>query len=177
MIDVSLSSKACTLRAPTRLDAAAIAKHADDRDVWLNLRDAFPHPYTMEDANRWIDALSSQSPRYDFAIDVDESVVGGIGLKRGQDIERCSAEVGYWLGKEYWGRGIASAALRLVCDYAFEQLALQRIFALPMVRNVASLRVLEKAGFDREGTLRNACIKDGRLTDMAMCARIRGASS
>ncbi|MBC5800670.1 MAG: GNAT family N-acetyltransferase [Candidatus Eremiobacteraeota bacterium] len=161
MADRSLRSEVCSLRTPTRLDSSSIAAHADDRDVWRILRDSFPHPYGITDANRWIDSLASENPRYNFAIDVEGAIVGGIGLKPGQDIERYSAELGYWLGRAYWNRGIATAAVRLLCDYAFERLDLQRIFAVPISWNAASSRVLNKAGFHPEGTLGNACFKDG----------------
>jgi len=177
MAEPSLRSNVCLLRAPTRLDASSVAGHADDREVWRNLRDAFPHPYGIEDANRWIDRLSSESPRYNYAIDVDGAVVGGIGLRPGRDIERYSAELGYWLGREYWGHGIATAAVCLLCDYAFERLDLQRIFALSMVWNAASSRVLEKAGFNREGTLQDACFKDGRFSDIFIYAIVRSVSA
>jgi RimJ/RimL family protein N-acetyltransferase len=92
----------------------------------------------------------------------------------GTDIERISAELGYWLGEEYWGRGIASAAIRRICEYGFSDLDLVRIFALPMGHNSASQRVLEKAGFVREGILRNACVKDGKILDEIMYAKIKG---
>lgn len=130
-----------------------------------------PHPYTRDDALRWIGSVENEDPRVSFSIDVGGDVVGGIGLVIGTDIERCAAEVGYWLGPDYWGRGIATTALRRVCRYAFDDLGLLRVFATPMVWNFASFRVLEKAAFQREGIMRNACVKDGRLTDMALYAR------
>jgi RimJ/RimL family protein N-acetyltransferase len=89
-----------------------------------------------------------------------------------KDIERCSAEAGYWLGSQYWRRGIATAALERICQYAFEQLGLLRVYATPLVWNAASFRVLEKAGFNREGIMRNASIKDGVVIDMALYARL-----
>lgn len=107
-----------------------------------------------------------------FIIEVDGEAAGGVGLTLGDDIERCSAEVGYWLGSEYWGRGIATAALSRICRYAFDELGLLRVFATPIVWNPASFRVLEKAGFYREGIMRNACIKDGTVTDMVLYAKM-----
>lgn len=164
------------LRAPSRGDAEALAKHANNREVWLNLRDRMPHPYAVADAQAFIDVVSDQSPRLQFSIDVDGEVVGGIGLVPGEDIERRTAEVGYWLGPEYWGRGIATAALERVCRYGFEELGLLRIFATPIAWNPASLRVLEKAGFQREGIMRNACVKDGKVADMILYAKVADAS-
>jgi RimJ/RimL family protein N-acetyltransferase len=160
------------LRAPSPGDAEAIAKHANDRRVWLNLRDRMPHPYLVEDARAFIDRVQRQSPRADFSIEVDGEVVGGIGLVVGADIERCSAEVGYWVGRAYWNRGLATAALERICRYGFEELGLSRIFATPIAWNPASFKVLEKVGFQREGIMRNACIKDGRVADMMLYAKI-----
>jgi [ribosomal protein S5]-alanine N-acetyltransferase len=162
------------LRAPVSADAPSLARHADDRNVWINLRDAMPHPYCEDDARAWIAIVASQFPRTSFIIDVAGEAAGGIGLVLGTDIERCSAEVGYWLGAAHWGRGIATAALKRVCAYAFEDLELLRVFATPMVWNPASCRVLEKSGFAREGVMANACIKDGKVVDMALYARVPG---
>jgi [ribosomal protein S5]-alanine N-acetyltransferase len=161
-----------TLRAPVIADAPNLARYADDRNVWINLRDKMPHPYCEDDAREWIGGVALQDPRASFIIDVDGAAVGGIGLVLGTDIERCSAEVGYWLGAAHWGQGIATAALQRICRYAFEDLDLLRVFATPIMRNPASFRVLEKAGFVREGVMRNACIKDGRLADMALYAKV-----
>jgi len=160
------------LRRPQAGDATSLAKHANNRSVWINLRDRMPHPYSVDNAYAWIGTVEHQEPRTSFIIDVNGEAVGGIGLVLGTDIERCSAEVGYWLGESYWGRGIATAALRRICAYAFEDLGLQRVFATPIVWNPASFKVLEKAGFEREGLMRNACIKDGKLMDMALYAKV-----
>ncbi|HET6275076.1 MAG TPA: GNAT family protein [Candidatus Cybelea sp.] len=162
---------AVTLRAPRADDADTLTRNANHRSVWINLRDRMPHPYTRDDAARWIRSVEDEHPRTSFSIVVDGAVAGGIGLVIGTDIERWAAEVGYWLGPEYWGRGIATTALRCVCRYAFDDLGLLRIFATPMAWNPASFRVLEKAGFRREGIMRNACVKDGRLTDMVLYAK------
>jgi [ribosomal protein S5]-alanine N-acetyltransferase len=161
------------LRAPVATDAESLAQNANHREVWINLRDRFPYPYSVEDAVRWLSSVENQNPQLTFAIDLDGRAVGCIGLTVGSDIERCSAEVGYWLGPEHWGHGIATAALSRICDYAFDDLGLYRVFAVPLLWNAASCRVLEKVGFRREGVMRNACIKDSRLTDMALYAKCR----
>jgi ribosomal-protein-alanine N-acetyltransferase len=171
--DTLLRNSLCVVRAPREADASSLARHANDRDIWINLRNAFPHPYTLEDAQWWIDNVSRQKSRVSFVIDVNGEACGGIGLKLGEDIESGTAEVGYWLGKEHWGRGVMSAALITLCQYAFDSLGLIRLFAVPIVWNSASFRVLEKAGFQREGTLRKACTKDGTVADMAMYALVR----
>lgn len=161
------------LRAPRRSDAHALAKYANNREIWINLRDRMPHPYSLADADEWLLSVQHQDPRVNFVIDLDGEAIGGIGLVLGTDIERCSAEVGYWLGAEHWGRGIATAAVIRVCRYAFEDLGLLRVFATPIAWNPASSKVLEKAGFQLEGTMRSACIKDGKVLDMLLYAKVR----
>ena len=159
------------LRAPKISDAAAIAHNANHREVWINLRDRMPYPYSLEDAVVWLRGVESESPRLSFVIDVDGEAIGGIGLVPGSDIERCAAEVGYWIGPAYWGRGIATVALKTICGYAFNDLGLLRLFAVPIAWNAASFRVLEKAGFQRECIMRNACIKDEKVADMVLYAK------
>jgi RimJ/RimL family protein N-acetyltransferase len=96
-----------------------------------------------------------------------------VSLRPGDDIERIGAEIGYWLGEAYWGRGIMTDVVRLTTDYAFTELGLERVFAVPFTTNVASCRVLEKAGYLREGTLRRSAIKDGRILDQFIYAKVR----
>lgn len=159
---------------PWRLDdAEAIATLANDWDIARNLRDAFPHPYTRADADAYLERVASGAIANSFAITVDDCAVGGVGLHPRVDIERCSAEIGYWLGKAYWGRGLATAAVRSLTAFAFEHLGLLRVFALPFEENRASARVLEKAGFVREGLLRSAAIKEGRPRNMLLYASVR----
>ncbi len=162
-----------TLRAPQPSDAHALAKHANDREIWINLRDRMPHPYSLADANEWLRSIQHEDPRVTFMIDLDGEAIGGIGLVLGSDIERCSAEVGYWVGAEHWGYGIATAAVSRICRYAFEDLDVLRVFATPIAWNPASARVLEKAGFQLEGTMRSACIKDGKVMNMLLYAKVR----
>jgi [ribosomal protein S5]-alanine N-acetyltransferase len=157
-------------------DAAEIVRHADDRRVWRNLRDRFPHPYGLEDARRFLSPIvEAAGPPTLFAIEVDGRAAGGIGYEIGEDVERVGAEIGYWLGTAFWGRGIATAAVRATTAYALgAHPELRRIYALPFAWNPASARVLEKAGFQREGTLRQSAVKDGRIVDQWMYARLRG---
>jgi RimJ/RimL family protein N-acetyltransferase len=154
-------------------DAEPLTAQANDRRIWLGLRDAFPHPYGLEDARRFIaDVLEQQ--RHFFAIEVSGRVAGGIGHTLESDVERIGAEVGYWLGVEFWGRGIATAALRLLTARAFaDHPELRRLWAVPYSSNPASARVLEKAGYRLEGTLRQSAIKDGRVLDQWMYAILR----
>ncbi len=155
-------------------DVDALARHANDREVWLNLRDRFPHPYTREDARRWI-ALCADEPLHSthLAIEVDGSAVGAVGFDRREDVHRLTAEIGYWLGRAVWGRGIATRALAAATRHAFERHDLERLEAAVFEWNPASARVLEKAGYEREGRLRRFVLKDGRLGDALLYARLR----
>jgi RimJ/RimL family protein N-acetyltransferase len=160
----------CVLRPWRAGDQQSLTAHANDRDVWLNLRDQFPHPYTQADAEHWIGFASGQARPTSLAIDVDGHAVGGVSLRLQEDVERITAEIGYWLGKAFWNRGLMTAAVRAMTDYGFEQLALTRIYAVPFAGNVASQRVLAKAGYVREGVLRRSAIKDGVVTDQVLLA-------
>jgi RimJ/RimL family protein N-acetyltransferase len=155
-------------------DAAGLAKQANDRRVWLGLRDAFPHPYGIEDARRFIALATAKSPPTFFAISVADAVAGGIGYTLHTDVERIGAEVGYWVGVEFWGRGIATAALRALTRHAFAaHPELRRLYAVPYSSNGASARVLTKVGYRCEGTLRESAVKDGRVLDEWMYSILR----
>ncbi len=167
----------CRMRDWRETDAAALATHADDRNVWINLRDLFPHPYTAEDARTWLAVAMARKPPTSFALEVEGQAVGGIGMKLGQDVHRHSAEIGFWLGEPYWGRGIMSEAVPAFSDHAFERFDLVRLFAAVFEWNPASMRVLEKAGFRREGCLRKSVYKDGRMIDTVLYARVHDRNS
>lgn len=160
-------------------DAPALARHADNVKIWANLRDAFPHPYSLEDARAFIARVTAVKPGTMFAIADKEEAIGGIGLMPGQDVHRYTAEMGYWLAEQFWGRGIMTLAVRVLVDYAFTELKLQRIFAEPFTTNPASARVLEKAGFTCEGIMRASAVKEGKTLDQALyavvneCVKIR----
>jgi ribosomal-protein-alanine N-acetyltransferase len=136
----------------------------------LHLRDRFPYPYTARDAADWVNLAMGVQPETNFAIAINGDAVGGIGLMLGEDIQRCTAEVGYWLGRTDWGKGIVSEALSAFTTYAFSRFELSRLYAVPFVGNGASMRVLEKAGFQYEGTLRQSAIKEGKVLDQALYA-------
>lgn len=160
----------CTVREWRVGDEEPLVRHANNREIWRNLRDQFPHPYTRADAEEWIAIASRQSPPSSFAIETDGEPVGGIGLKLRDDVERVSAEIGYWLGESLWNRGIMTAAVRAVTEHGFAQFSLTRVFAVPLLSNTASHRVLEKAGYVREGVLRRSAIKDGQVLDQVLFA-------
>jgi [ribosomal protein S5]-alanine N-acetyltransferase len=163
----------CAIRSFRAEDAQSLAQHANDRGIWINLRDRFPHPYTIEDARAWIARAHSEEDSTSFAIDVAGEAVGGIGLKLNDDVERVGAEIGYWVGRAFWGRGIATDAVRAFTAHAFATRELTRIYALPFADNAASIRVLEKAGYVREGVLRRSAIKDGVVRDQLMYAQVQ----
>ena len=160
-----ISAGPCVVRSWHANDAASLVEQADNPAIWRNVRDAFPSPYTSRDAAEWLAHVMGNVPETDFAIDVGGHAVGAIGFVLQNDIHRLSAELGYWLGERYWGAGIASAAVRAVVPYAFQTYGLVRIFARVFSTNLASSRVLEKAGFSREATLRCAAVKEGRVLD------------
>jgi RimJ/RimL family protein N-acetyltransferase len=167
---MEIACRGCTLRPLAMADAESLARHANDRGVWQNLRDRFPHPYTLDDAEAYIRHAGARSVQTSFGIDVDGHAVGNISLVVGDDIARQTAEVGYWLGREYWGRGIMVEALRATTQYAFETLGLVRVFALPFATTTRSARVLEKAGYVREGLMRRSAVKEGVILDQLLYA-------
>ncbi len=152
----------------------AVVRIADSYRVWLNLRDTFPHPYTAEDARGWV-AFNREleGPTQNFALLRDGELVGGAGVEPLEDVQRIGGEIGYWLGEPYWGHGYATEAVRALTEYAFSEMDLMRCEAGVFGYNLASVRVLEKAGYAHEGTLRRAVLKDGRITDRLLYAKLR----
>ena len=169
---VHLALRSAEIRSWQVKDVAALARYANNRAVWINLRDAFPHPFTKRDAQEHIRAARAREPETAFAIAKDGEAIGSIAFKLLPDIERVSAEIGYWLAEPFWGGGIATEALVAVTRYAIETHGLTRIFALPFAWNVASCRVLEKAGYALEARLRRSAIKNGTITDQMQYAFI-----
>ena len=167
----------CELRPFTAADAPSFARYANDLTVWRNLRDVFPHPYTLEHAVAFLEHVATRPPGCHMAIVIGGEAVGSIGLKLGTDVERVSAELGYWLGAPFRGRGVMTEAIRAFTDDAFDRFELTRIFALPFAHNAASCRVLEKAGFTLEGVLRWSAIKEGQNIDQRQYARVRGPTA
>lgn len=155
-------------------DAEALARYANNRRVWRNLNDFFPHPYTVNDAKQWIALTQREQPERNFAIASQTEPIGAIGLKLRDNVSRHTAEIGYWLGEPFWGQGIATAALRATTNFAFAHFDLARLEAYVFEWNPASCRVLEKAGYTQEARLRKAVYKDGQLIDQFLYAKIRG---
>lgn len=155
-----------TLR-PWRLeDIPELSRQLNNIHIWNHVRDGLPFPYTEVDAEEFITGtLENHGEPLDFSIRANGKLVGGIGIVPKEDVERVSAEIGYWIGEAYWGKGIATVAVRQLVDYAFQKLPYTRLYAGVFAFNPASMRVLEKAGFEQEGVFRRAIIKNGVITD------------
>jgi RimJ/RimL family protein N-acetyltransferase len=163
-----LALSTCTVRAWSSDDLGALVRHANHRDIWMQVRDRFPHPYLEQHGRTFLDYVTQQSPPTVWAIEVDGEAAGGIGLELQQDVERVSAEIGYWLGRAHWGKGVMTEVLTTVTAEVFQRFDLLRIFALPFADNPASIRVLQKAGYVLEGRMPQSTIKDGRVRDQLM---------
>jgi [ribosomal protein S5]-alanine N-acetyltransferase len=168
-----LDAGCCQIRPFQSGDRESLVRHANNWRVARNMRDLFPHPYTLVEADAWLTVALQQNPVTKFAIAVDGEAVGGIGLTLQDDVYRRSAEIGYWLGESFWGRGIVTAAVRTVTRFAFDTFDLTRIFANVFAWNPASGRVLEKAGYLREGVLRQSVFKEGQMIDAFLYAITR----
>lgn len=173
MNGISIPTSFGSIRPWTVDDKPSLVRYANNRKIWLNLRDAFPHPYTEASADDFLKMVGRQNPVTFFAIATNEEAIGGIGVSLGSDVHRLTAELGYWLAEQYWGRGIVSESIVAFTEYAFDRFGLVRIYAEPYANNAASCRVLEKAGFVAEGLLRSSIIKDGRIGDQWMYAAVR----
>jgi RimJ/RimL family protein N-acetyltransferase len=170
-----LQGERCLLRAYVAQDAASMRRHADDAGVAANLFDGFPHPYSMAAAEAWCGhEANSGAFGYVWAIDVGGAAIGSIGLVPERGWLRCNAETGYWIGREYWRRGIASDALRQVVDWGFAALPeLTRVTAHIFASNLGSQAVARKCGYVREGALPRSAIKDRRVIDRVVWATYR----
>ena len=147
-------------------DGVSLAKHINNVKIWNNVRDGLPYPYTILDADKYIRMVQVLPYVQNFAIEIAGETVGGVGIAPLTEVERLSAEVGYWLGEDYWNRGIMSEAVALLVDYVFRETQIIRLFASVYDYNNASMKVLEKVGFTRQAILRDAAIKNGRVIDM-----------
>jgi RimJ/RimL family protein N-acetyltransferase len=153
-------------------DEQSLVENANNYNIWKNMKDVFPHPYTITDAYEWINIAADSAEN--FAIEVNSKAVGGIGVLLKDDIYRKNAEIGYWLGEAYWGNKIISTAIMDVVKYTFANYDIHRIYAGVFEYNVASMRVLEKAGFVKEAVLKKSLTKEGKLFDEHIYAKYRG---
>jgi [ribosomal protein S5]-alanine N-acetyltransferase len=149
-----------------------LAEYANDRSIWQNLRDTFPHPYTAQDAEYFLALAADNQCDLHLAFAVDGVAVGSIGVHFKSDVRRCSAEIGYWLARPYWGSGLATVAVQAVSAYVLAHFDVCRLYAVVFEPNVASARVLEKAGFALEATMRKSVVKDGLMLDSKLYALV-----
>lgn len=165
----------CRIRKWELSDAIDLAAALSNKEVQDNLRDGLPYPYTEQDGKDYIAAMLSadENETFSFAITVDEKVAGSIGIFRQGNIHKQTAELGYYIAEEYWGKGIMTEAVKQICGYVFDKSDIIRIYAEPFAYNAASCRVLEKAGFQYEGTLRNNAVKNCEVIDMKMYSLLK----
>ena len=174
MSEPTIECGPCTLRAWRADDLESLVRLADNPKIARGLRDRLPSPLTRVDGEKWLAMMASERHDWRFAIEVDDVAAGGLGFHPGEDVHRITAEVGYWLAEPLWGRGILAAALNAVVPRAMDRFGLERVYAGVYANNPASMRALEKAGFQREGIARRAVIKHGEVLDMVVYARLRG---
>ncbi|GAA3937393.1 GNAT family N-acetyltransferase [Hymenobacter algoricola] len=171
---LALSVAGARLRPWAVADAASLTTQANDRGVWQNLRDVFPYPYSLADAQGYLRFVSApDSSDIHLAFEVDGAAVGSISILFQADVHHRSAEIGYWLGRAHWGRGIATAAVQAVSDYAFAYFDICRLYASVCDRNEGSVRVLLKAGYELEGRLRQSITKNGETMDALLFASLK----
>ena len=158
----------CVLRPWEPADKASLVANANNRNVWRNLADIFPHPYTDADADAWFQLANNRGRSINLAIELDGAAVGGIGARSGEGIHVRTAQFGYWLGEPYWGRGIVTAAGRAFLHHLKADGRFVRLDAPVFEWNPSSMRVLEKLGFERVAVLRQSVTKDGQLIDSVL---------
>lgn len=165
----------CKIRRWELTDAGALATALSNKKIQDNLRDGLPYPYTEQDGKKFISTVlaANENDTFAFAITVNEKVIGSIGAFRQTNIHNKTAELGYYIAEEYWGKGIMTEAVKQLCDYMFSHTDIIRIYAEPFAYNIGSCRVLEKAGFQYEGTLRSNALKNGRVLDMKMYSKLK----
>ena len=165
----------CIIRKWKLTDAKDIAVALSNKKIQDNLRDGLPYPYSEQDGIDFISSMLSanEDETFAFAITLDDKAIGSIGVFRQQNIHRQIAEMGYYIAEEYWGKGIMTDAVKQICEYVFKNSDILRIYAEPFAYNIGSCRVLEKAGFQYEGTLRNNAVKNGKVIDMKMYSLLR----
>ncbi|MFQ6791467.1 MAG: GNAT family N-acetyltransferase [Thomasclavelia sp.] len=165
----------CVLKKWDLSDAKDLVKILSDKRILDNLRDGIPYPYTLQDGKEFITSIlqANENNTFAFAITIDNKVIGSITVFRQENIHNKTGELGYYLAREYWGKGIMTKAVNQICEYVFNNSDIIRIYAEPFAYNIGSCRVLEKSGFHYEGTLRKNAIKNGKILDMKMYSRLK----
>ncbi|HFS67425.1 MAG TPA: N-acetyltransferase [Flavobacteriia bacterium] len=154
-----------TLKKLHPFHAASFAKLADNKKIWQNMRDNFPHPYSLTNAKEFIKCYHDATDAFVFGIFYQNQLAGAIGLHRLEDLNRFTVELGYWIGEPFWNKGIASRAIKKMIVYGFQNLDINRIFASTLETNIASQKVLLKNNFIFEGISRKSAYKDGAFYD------------
>jgi RimJ/RimL family protein N-acetyltransferase len=163
----------CVLRSWHDTDKDALILHCNNRQIWRNLTGIFPHPYTEDDALKWIEIANRSGRDVNLAVEFSGKAIGGIGIRAGNDVNVYTATLGYWIGEAYWGNGIATAAVKAMIAYVLFGNEFARLEARVFAWNPASMRVLEKVGFVREGVLKYSIFKDGQIVDSVLYALVR----
>ena len=161
------------LRKWNNSDLDNLVKYANNFNVAKWLANRFPHPYTDEDGKAFLSMFANDNPVKVFAIEVNGKAVGSIGIFPQTDIHEKSAEMGYWLAEEYWGKGIMTKAIQEIVNYGFQTFDIVRIFARPFSTNLNSQRVLEKTGFVLEARLKKALFKNGEFMDELIYSKFK----
>ncbi|MDE5738001.1 MAG: GNAT family N-acetyltransferase [Oscillospiraceae bacterium] len=165
----------CKIRKWKLSDASDLALALSNKKIQDNLRDGLPYPYTEQNATEYIQAMLSadENKIFAFAITIDNKVIGSISIFRQENIHRRTGELGYYIAEDYWGKGIMTEAVKQICEYVFNHSDMIRIYAEPFAYNSTSCRVLEKAGFQLEGILKNNAVKNGKIIDMKLYALVK----
>jgi RimJ/RimL family protein N-acetyltransferase len=154
------------LRPYQLADKLALVKHANNKNISDNLRDRFPYPYTIEDAEWFINfVLENNNPVTNFVIEIHNEASGSVSFWLGEDVYRLNVEIGYWLGEEHWGKGIMTNVIKTIVKYIFEDFGIKRIYVMPFATSIGSVKTLEKAGFTKEAAIHNGVIKNGKIMD------------
>jgi RimJ/RimL family protein N-acetyltransferase len=154
-------------------DASPLALIANNKNIWNNVLDSFPSPYTVKDAIQWINLQNNASPITKFAITYNQLLAGGIGYNTFDDVYKCSVELGYFIGEPFWNKGIATHAICTLTNHIFLQENITRIFARVYAFNKPSMRALEKAGFTLESIQQKAAIKNNIETDVFVWVKLK----
>lgn len=160
-----MKPKEVKLRELHLSDISQLAKLANNKNIWINLRDSFPYPYDESDAKFFINLVTKEKPKQHFGIEYEGDLCGVAGLVLQKDVYRKSAEIGYWIGESFWGKGIATKAIKLITNYGFGDLKLDRIHAGVFEFNISSMKALEKNGYKKEGVFKKAIFKNDKVLD------------
>ena len=168
-----LQDEKMILRPLNDNDSRELARLANNKKIWDNVRDFLPFPYTIDDGISFINMVKEENPVMTFAIEFDRHLCGVIGLVGQKDVYRKTAEIGYWIGEPYWNKGIATVAVKLITEYGFDQLDYVRIHTGVFEYNIGSMKVLEKNGYKNDGVFEKAILKNGKFWNENRFSKIK----